>query len=331
MFAAARRQWSALLWQRRTSEAQLFAHDSSPSRRRIVGVFSTARRKRNHVLRSMRRASTQEISPRSKMTTPHPPLCTSRSVDLSACSSRFHGFPLLAPLRIWCGGLNSRTDGKGRGGRKPRRGGSLSRSTCSPAQRATTCICADSVTTVCFPTIEGIAFSTPRINSRGCRQPCICIGFLVSAPTPRVFPVSLPTPAEYEGVLRFGPRSPVSPHRIQSSRGSSTPAAARETGSRESDTSTNAQASCRSVACASKEKARLVRPEERGPHNSTSDPRGKPPPSTASSSATPLGWSSTTERLSNPSRPRPMKASYLPCFRGVAIMASLDSLFLRLL
>src|SRR6201998_314853 len=208
MLAATRLQWSALLWQRRTSEAQLFAQDSSPSRSRIVGVFSIARRKRNHVLRSMRRASTQEISPRSKTTTPHPPLCRSRSVDFSACSSRFHGFPLLGPLRTWSGGLTSRTNGRGRGGRKPRRGGSLSRSTCSPAQRATTCICADSLATVCFPTMEGIAFSTPRINSRGCLQPCVCIGFLVSAPWLPLFLISLLTPANQEGGLRFGLRCP---------------------------------------------------------------------------------------------------------------------------
>src|SRR5438876_6537593 len=125
-----------------------------------------------------------------------------------------HGFRLLPPLSTEGGGVDSRTKGKDRCGRIPRRGGSLSRSTCAPAQRETTWICADSAATVCFPTIEGIAFSTPRIKSRGCRQACICIGFLVSAPTPRVFPVSLPTPAKYEGVLRFGPRSPVSPHRI---------------------------------------------------------------------------------------------------------------------
>src|SRR5467141_4840388 len=114
MFAAARLQWSALLWQRRTSEAQLFAHDSSPSRSRIVGVFSIARRKRNHVLRSMRRASTQEISPRSKTTTPHPPQCNSRSVVFSACSRRFQGFTLLPPVRTGGGGLDSRSDGKDR-------------------------------------------------------------------------------------------------------------------------------------------------------------------------------------------------------------------------
>src|SRR6266576_1125615 len=242
ILAAARLQWSALLWQRRTSEAQLFAHDSSPSRSRIVGVFSIARRKRNHVLNSMRRASTQETSLRSRTTTPQPPPCSSRSVVFSACSSRFHGFRLLPPLCTEGGGVDSRSKGKGRCGRIPRRGGSLSRSTCSPAQGATTWICADSAAILCFPTIEGIAFSTPRINSRGCRQPCICIGFLVSAPKPRVFPVSLPTPAKYEGVLTFGPRSPVSPHRIQSSRGRSTPAAARDNGSRESATSTNAHA-----------------------------------------------------------------------------------------
>src|SRR6266571_9341305 len=115
IFAAARLQWSALRWQRRTSEAQLFAHDSSPSRTRIVGVFSIARRKRNHVLNSMRRASTQEIPPRSKTTTPQPPPCSSRSVVFSACSSRFHGFALLPPLRTWGGsGLDSRSDGKDR-------------------------------------------------------------------------------------------------------------------------------------------------------------------------------------------------------------------------
>src|SRR6266446_8950588 len=114
MLAAARLQWSALRWQRRTSEAQLFAHDSSPSRSRIVGVFSIARRKRNHVLRSMRRASTHEISPRSKTTTPHPPPCNSRSVDFSACSRRFHGFTLLPPVRTGGGGLESRSDGKDR-------------------------------------------------------------------------------------------------------------------------------------------------------------------------------------------------------------------------
>jgi len=190
--------------------------------------------------------------------------------------------------------MNSRTNGKGRGGRKPRRGGSLSLSSCSPVQRATTCIWADSAATVCFPTIEGIAFSTPRISSRGCRQPCICVGFLFAESRLQVFLTSLSAGAKYEDLLRSGSRSP--PHRIQSSRGSSTPAAARELGSRESETSTNAHASRRSVACASKEKARLVRPEEAGPHNSTSDPRGKPPARTESSSAIPLGWSSTSTR-----------------------------------
>src|SRR5882762_7426280 len=141
--AAARLQLSAFRWHRRTSEAQLFAQDSSPSKSRIVGVFSIARRKRNHVLNSMRRASTQEIPPRSKTTTPQPPPCSSRSVVFSACSRRFHGFTLLPPVRTGGGGLDSRSDGKKRCGRRPRRGGSLSRSTCS-AQRATTWSCADS-------------------------------------------------------------------------------------------------------------------------------------------------------------------------------------------
>ncbi len=282
-------------------------------------MFSTARRKRNHMLKLIRRASTHEIPPRSKTTTPHPPLCKSRSVVLSACSSRFHGFVRLVSCSTACVEEFSCSDGKDRGGRMPRRGASLSLSTCSPAQRATW-IRVDSANAVCFPTRPGMALSTPRISSRGCRQPCICIDFLLAASRLRALPISLPAEAKYEELSRSGCWSPICPHRIQSSRGSSTPAAASEIGSRESETSTNTHASCRSVACASKEKARLVRPEEAGPHNSTRDPRGKPPPSTSSSSATPLGWSSTTERFWNPSRPRPTKASYLPGFReGVII------------
>src|SRR5260370_32603828 len=145
-----------------------------------------------------------------------------------------------------------------------------------------------------------MALSTPRIDSRGCRQPCTDIGFLLGESRPRVLLTSLSAVAKYEAALRSGPPSPVSPHRTQSSRGSSTPAAARETGSRESDTSTNAQASCRSVACASKDKASLLRPAEAGPHHSTSHPRRKPPPSPASSSMTPLRWNPTDPRSLNP-------------------------------
>ena len=178
----------------------------------------------------------------------------------------------------------------------PRRGGSLSLSICSPAHRVTTWIRVDCANVVCFPTRPGMALSTPRINSRGCRQPCTCSGFLLAESRTRVFLISLSAGIMYEELLSSGSRSPISPHRIQSNRGSSTPAAAREIGSRESETSTNAHVSCRSVAWASKEKARLVRPDDAGPHNSTRDPRGNPPPSTASSSAIPLFWSSTSTR-----------------------------------
>ena len=130
--------------------------------------------------------------------------------------------------------------------------------------------------------------------------------------------------------MRSGSRFPVSPQRIHSRRERSTPAAAREIGSRESETSTKAHASCRSVASASKENARLVRPDEAVPHNSTTDPRGKPPPSTLSSSVIPLGWSSASVRFWNPSKPRPMRpVRNFPCFKGIADMA-LYSLFIRL-
>jgi hypothetical protein len=178
----------------------------------------------------------------------------------------------------------------------PRRGGSLSLSTCSPAQRAMTWIRVDCANAVSFPTRPGMALSTPRISSRGCCQPWTRTGFLLAESTLRVFLISLFAEAKYPELLRTGSRSPISPHRIQSSRGNFTPAAAREIGSRESETSTNAHASCRSVACASKEKAKLVRPDDPGPHNSTMEPRGNPPPRTTSSSAIPLGWSSTSTR-----------------------------------
>src|SRR6516225_1999090 len=99
MVSTARLHLPAFRWHRSTKEAQLFAQDSSPNKSRIVGVFSTARRKRNHMLKLIRRASTHEIPPRSKTTTPQPPLCKSRSVVRSACSSRFHGFVRLVSCR----------------------------------------------------------------------------------------------------------------------------------------------------------------------------------------------------------------------------------------
>jgi hypothetical protein len=165
-------------------------------------MFSTARRKRNHVLKSMRRASTQEIPPRSTTTTPHPPLCSSRSVVFNACLSRFHGFVSLSSRRTSRAGYVSQRCGSGLGGRMPRRGGSLSLSTCSPAQRATTRIRADSANTACFPSIEGIALSTPRIDSRGWRMPCTWRGFLFVESPRRVFLISLSASGKYEHVLR---------------------------------------------------------------------------------------------------------------------------------
>src|SRR5262249_39266426 len=72
-----------------------------------------------------------------------------------------------------------------------------------------------------------------------------------------------------------------------------------------SETSTNAQASCLAVACASSDSAKLVRPDDAEPQSSTNDPRGNPPPSTASSSATPHCCSSAATFPRNPSIPPP--------------------------
>src|SRR5438874_13198969 len=72
MVSTARLQLSAFRRHRRTSEAQLFAQDSSPNRGRIVGVFSTARRKRNHMLKLIRRASTRDTAKIENHDTPSP-------------------------------------------------------------------------------------------------------------------------------------------------------------------------------------------------------------------------------------------------------------------
>src|SRR5205807_165692 len=89
---AARPHFSRFRQHRRASDAQPLAQGSSPNKSRMVGVFSTMRWKRNHVLIGIRRASTQEMFPRSSTTTPQPPLCKRRSVVFRACSSLSHGF-----------------------------------------------------------------------------------------------------------------------------------------------------------------------------------------------------------------------------------------------
>jgi hypothetical protein len=66
------------------------------------------------------------------------------------------------------------------------------------------------------------------------------------------------------------------PHRTHSNLPNSTPAAAAETGSKASLTSTRAQASSRRVAAASAASSTLVRPEESGPQISVRHPRGNP-------------------------------------------------------
>ncbi len=56
-----------------------------------VGVCSTARRKRNHVVSGMRRAACGGRSPRSSTISPKPPLSSSRSVARRSCSRHFCG------------------------------------------------------------------------------------------------------------------------------------------------------------------------------------------------------------------------------------------------
>src|SRR5215510_2909764 len=54
---------------------------------KAVGVFSMARRNRNHQEVIMRRTIRAGTSPRLSATTPNPPPCNSRSQALKACST----------------------------------------------------------------------------------------------------------------------------------------------------------------------------------------------------------------------------------------------------
>jgi len=72
---------------RSTREAQLFAFDSCSRTRRIVGVYSTARRKRNHTGRETERTTCVGVSLRSSAIKPKPPPWISRSVARRAWSA----------------------------------------------------------------------------------------------------------------------------------------------------------------------------------------------------------------------------------------------------
>jgi len=148
---------------------------------------------------------------------------------------------------------------------------------------------------------RGIAFSSPRLESRGCCQPPFT-RFAFS----RVFAYA-GAAFVFGGATVFFAAAPTSgsPHRTHKSRIRSTPAAANDIGSNESETSTNAHVSCRAVACASNEKLTLVRPEEEVPQSSITDPLGNPPRSNASNSVMPVGCSSAGMRCRKPSNPRP--------------------------
>jgi len=126
----------ALLWQRRTSEAQLFAHDSSPAEAESSACFRS--HAENETL-SDRSAEPQPTKfPEVQDDDSPSPLCNSRSVDFSACSSRFKLSALARyPPVAW---IDFRTNGKGVEGENSPRRFPVS-STCSSAQRGPTCIC----------------------------------------------------------------------------------------------------------------------------------------------------------------------------------------------
>jgi len=131
---------------------QLFAHDSSPRRSRIVGVFSIARR--NETMCSTRcdahpprRSAEIEITTPNRLRAAAGLLSSALVRVVSTVSGFFHRFALEAEM-------DSRSDGNNRCGEN--HAAELpSRSTCSPAQRATTWIA---------PTLQMRLFSYQRGN-----------------------------------------------------------------------------------------------------------------------------------------------------------------------
>ncbi len=84
--AAAEFHRAASISSRSTSDAQLFAQDSCSSKSKIVAVFSTMRRNRNHAFNGTRRTVAPGKSLRSSATRPNPPPCSSKSAPRNACS-----------------------------------------------------------------------------------------------------------------------------------------------------------------------------------------------------------------------------------------------------
>src|SRR5579875_2376072 len=75
---------------RSTNDAHVFAFGSCSSATRIVGVFSTARRMRNHTGSGIARATRAGVSPKSSAISPNPPPCINKSVARSAWSTFRH-------------------------------------------------------------------------------------------------------------------------------------------------------------------------------------------------------------------------------------------------
>ena len=69
-----------------TSDAQVPASDCRATVTSTEGVFSTARRNRNHDVSEIRRAEAGGVSPRSRMASPNPPPWISKSAAFKACS-----------------------------------------------------------------------------------------------------------------------------------------------------------------------------------------------------------------------------------------------------
>ena len=102
---------------------------------------------------------------------------------------------------------------------------------------------------------------------------------------------------------------PACPQRTQSRRSRSTPAAAAESGSKQSETSTYAATSPRAVASARSDKMTLVPPDDVSPVISLISPRGNPPPIKASKSANPVGAAGYAVTLLGKEDPNPCRRS----------------------
>ncbi len=160
-----------------------------------------------------------------------------------------------------------------------------------------------------------IASDIPRPSLRGCGLPHppptdgaeTARSTIAPTQSPPLAPLPPPLPSLRPSLPSLPPSSPIvlpgPPHRTQSIRSRSTPAAAIDSGSSASVTSTQANTIPSAPRRATNDAVSVVRPELSGPTISVIAPNGNPPQVTASTPATPVGTRTRSARTCGDSAP----------------------------